>query len=252
MKHTHIFETYNMKKIEIIGKGNIAWHLSQALKDSCQVNIRSSRTLEGIFDKADLYIICVSDNAISDVAKRCKEKINSESVVVHTSGATSIDAVRDSFCNSGVFYPLRSLTKEVTTTYADLPILIEGSSAEIERLLKDTARLFTDKILEADSEMRKQIHVASVISCNFANHLWALSDMHLKRYGMDFNFILPLIEDSIKKLHTTSPYESQTGPAIRKDFDTMRSHLKDLEYNANLQNIYQKLSESIIDTHFSN
>jgi hypothetical protein len=46
-------------------------------------------------------------------------------------------------------------------------------------------------------------------------------------------------------VHELSPKEAQTGPAIRRDGNVMDKHLAMLSDDPVLQEIYQKISESI-------
>ena len=57
-------------KIDIIGRGNVGWHLTQAFEGKADVNCVNPRTLEDLRRDADLYLISVTDDAIADVARR--------------------------------------------------------------------------------------------------------------------------------------------------------------------------------------
>jgi hypothetical protein len=61
-----------------------------------------------------------------------------------------------------------------------------------------------------------------------------------------FDVLKPLITETATKVLTLSPSEAQTGPAKRKDTQTINSHL-DFLTNENQKDIYKILTKSIID-----
>ncbi len=56
----------------------------------------------------------------------------------------------------------------------------------------------------------------------------------------------PLIRETIAKALDNGPEESQTGPAIRNDLNTIEMHLKLLSFSPELQNLYREITDSII------
>ena len=114
-----------MRKIVIIGAGNLATHLTFALqKADFQIKQIYSRTLlsaKTLADKinagyttdlkklyltADLYIIAVSDSAIELILKN---KNLTDKFIVHTAGSIDMDILKNSTKNYGIFYPLQSI-----------------------------------------------------------------------------------------------------------------------------------------------
>ena len=101
----------------------------------------------------------------------------------------------------------------------------------------------------ADSDIRRKIHIASVLSCNFVNHLWALSADLLAEDGISFDILRPLIAETFRKTAEVSPRDGQTGPARRHDTKTIDAHLDMLADKPILHRIYSLLSQSIGDTY---
>jgi hypothetical protein len=75
--------------------------------------------------------------------------------------------------------------------------------------------------------------------------MYTLAEAILKKNGMDFKLLLPLIEETTGKLKKMSPKDAQTGPAIRKDKSTLKKHLKMLKGDKKLKNMYKLISGSI-------
>ena len=63
---------------------------------------------------------------------------------------------------------------------------------------------------------------------------------------LSFDLLKPLIQESANKIMSLSPIEAQTGPAKRKDTQTINLHLNFLK-NENQKEIYKLLTKSIID-----
>jgi predicted short-subunit dehydrogenase-like oxidoreductase (DUF2520 family) len=248
-------------KIVLLGSGNVATHLTKALKakgeDLVQVyspNLGNAQLLadsilaEAVNDlteikqDADLYIISVKDDAIESVAKSLK---NVTGLVVHTSGTTDIRVLSSQVEKSGVFYPLQTFSKDKEVSFDNIPLCIEASDKDQLTILSDLATKISLQVYEMDGEKRKVLHLAAVFACNFPNHLYALANKILNQNGLNFEIIRPLIAETADKVMSNLPENVQTGPAVRDDESTLNKHLSMLTDMPELQNIYQTLSDSI-------
>ena len=95
--------------------------------------------------------------------------------------------------------------------------------------IEEIGKLLSDKVLELNSEERKYIHLTGVFACNFTNHMYTLSKMILKRVNLPFEITLPLIDETAQKVHSLSPEDAQTGPAVRYDTNIINKHLSLIE-----------------------
>lgn len=228
--------------ISIIGNGNVATHLYNALKDKTEISIINSRSLETLPQNTDVIIICVSDNAISEIVSKLPP---SDAIIVHTSGSIPMDILKKYGSEYGVFYPLQTFTKGIDLEYSDIPVFIEGSSERVVEKLKEIASLFSNDIHNADSEMRRKLHLASVFACNFTNALARISQSLIEKSGIDFSILRPLMKQTIKKLDVISPEEAQTGPAVRGDSIVIDKHLEMLSDHPDLKTLYQQMTKII-------
>lgn len=231
-------------KIAIIGSGNVGHHLTRAFAESGQSEVVSiaSRRLEEIPFDADLYLIAVTDGAIAEVAGKMPPV---DGVVAHTSGSVGMEVIPESFAKRGVFYPLQTFTKDAMLEYGDIPVFVEANNAPALVILKNAARLFSESVLEADSALRRKLHLAAVFACNFTNRLYGIADELMRESGLDFRLFFPLIRESVGKLRVLSPSEAQTGPASRGDRTVCEEHLRMLEDRPELCRIYSMLTDSI-------
>ena len=232
--------------IAIIGRGNVASHLYEALKRHTEVCLVNPRTLEGLPADADVVLVSVSDDAIKEVAEKLPR---GNAIIAHTSGSVPMSALEGAGEKIGVFYPLQTFTKGVDMDYSEIPVFIEGSSPQVSETLKNLAAKFSENVREADSATRKQLHLASVFSCNFTNALADIADGLLSETGLDISVLVPLMKRTVDKLRFLSPKESQTGPAVRGDKKVIEEHLRMLEAKPELRELYARLSDMIISRH---
>ena len=92
---------------------------------------------------------------------------------------------------------------------------------------------------------RKRLHIAAVFSSNFTNAMYGIGFDLLEKEGLDPKMLLPLLQNTLDKLKTLSPWQSQTGPASRSDKKVMNEHLELLE-DSDLQDIYKLISYYIL------
>ena len=248
-----------MIKVSIIGSGNVAQHLIQAFCKSAEIELVQvfSRKKEAVnhliaSDKiisdlkklkaVDLIIIAVTDSAIEEVSKQISLK---NQLVVHTSGSVSMDSLDDKN-RKGVFYPLQTFSKVKEVDFKTIPICLETQSENDYLLLEKVANSISNSIYKINSEQRKALHVAAVFVCNFVNHLYQIGNEICIENQIPFEILKPLIMETAVKIKTLSPTDAQTGPAKRKDSQTINTHLNFLS-DENQKEIYKLLTKSIID-----
>lgn len=248
-------------KIVLLGSGNVATHLAQALvakgEEMVQVFSQSLRNAISLTDlvggesiddltqvnnSADLYIIAVKDDAIAGIADQLKSVTG---LVVHTSGTTDMTVISSKVEHAGVFYPLQTFSKAKPVFFDEIPLCIEATDEKQLKVLNTLASKLSNRVYQVDGNQRKILHLAAVFACNFPNHLYALANQLLQQHQLDFEIIRPLIKETADKVMTNLPESVQTGPAIREDETTLNKHFSMLSSMPELQNIYQTLSDSI-------
>ena len=145
-------------------------------------------------------------------------------------------------------YPMQTFSRDRAVDFRQIPLFLEASSEEDMKMLSRLSATISDTQMHMNSEQRKSLHLAAVLCCNFVNHLFELSHDVMKEQGIPFRILFPLIEETIAKIHTLTPHEAQTGPALRWDENVMQSHM-DLLHEPRHREIYRLLSESIHVTH---
>jgi predicted short-subunit dehydrogenase-like oxidoreductase (DUF2520 family) len=247
-------------KISIIGSGNVATVLGRLLRLNNfvieeivsrnkthasslakELNAIAIDDIKSVSKNSDVYIIAVNDDAIETVSSQL---MVDERVVVHTCGSASLNILKHSSHNFGVLYPLQSLRKEISYL-PDVPFLIDANNAYSKQVISTLANSISTNVIETNDAQRMQYHLAAVITSNFTNHLFSLTNKYCKDNKIQFSLLIPLIEEVVSRLKTFNPFEMQTGPAIRGDVITMRKHLALLKDFPQLQHIYEVMSDSI-------
>ncbi len=253
------------KSIVFIGAGNLATHLSQALqaaghtilqvyshtqKSAHQLTERlglssdvAITSLAALRQDADVYIYALRDEVLAEIAAQVH--VQPQAVHLHTSGSMPMSVFGEDKPNAGVFYPFQTFSKEKAVDFQKIPILIESRVKSQESGLVALARSVSPMVYQAGEEARKQLHIAGVFACNFVNCLYAIAEEQLAETSLPFEVLLPLIDETAAKVHTLSPRQAQTGPAIRKDERVMQAHIRRLK-TLEEQTIYQLLSQNII------
>ena len=252
-----------IKRISFIGSGRVATHLAQvftrlvsieqvfsrnvlnAKKLADQVNAKAIDDLKHL-DSVDLLIIAVSDAHIETVAQQLQD-LNYQGLVVHTSGSTHINVLNKHGLNAGVLYPLQTFSFEHQVDWKNTPLFIEAQQTQNQKYLFNLTEQISDRCYLYDSEQRLSLHLAAVFACNFTNHCYDIAQQILQKKEVDFNLLMPLIESTTQKLHATSAYDNQTGPARRQDHNILNMHQNMLDDQTEWQQIYQFMSQSILN-----
>ncbi|HPY82243.1 MAG TPA: DUF2520 domain-containing protein [Bacteroidales bacterium] len=256
------FET--MKAV-IIGAGNVGTHIAIALQQQgVHVQQIVSRTMRSAVElaskiectfttdmseintQADIYFICVSDRAIQQVIRQLNV---GDKLIIHTSGSIGIDVFYDYALNYGVVYPMQTFSKFKDINYNEIPFFIEANTKENETILYDFLKKISPHVSVANSQQRGIIHLSAVFACNFTNHMCTISEKMLKEQKIKFDVFKPLLRETFDKITRYSPFESQTGPAIRNDMQVINKHLDVLSEYPEIKEIYKAISTNIISTH---
>lgn len=254
-------------KIAFIGAGRLATNLVPALKKAgCEVVEVWSKTrtsaevlaarvgcnaswgsIENATQEADLYVLSVKDSVLMEVITEL-HKGRPQALFAHTAGSMSLSLFSEAGHQRGaVFYPMQTFSKERAVNFSRVHFFIEATLSKDCELLQYLALRLTSpsNIHETTSSERRHLHLAAVFACNFANHCFALSDKVLRETNLPFEALLPLIEETVQKLHDLPPAKAQTGPAIRHDENVIGLQRAMLLQHPDLLAIYDALTYSI-------
>ena len=247
-------------KVVLIGAGNVATQFAKELYsksfDIVQVYSRTLASASALAKKvdaapitdislavcdADLYIFSVKDSVLEGLIASLP---SNNGLWAHTAGSMSINVFKGYTSRYGVLYPFQTFSKDRKVDWTDIPVFLEASDDQALEQLKSIASQLSTKIVELSTEERKYLHLTGVFACNFTNHMYALSKQVLAKINLPFDIALPLIDETASKVHSLSPEEAQTGPAVRFDENVMEKHLSLID-DDKIKQIYKLMSESI-------
>jgi predicted short-subunit dehydrogenase-like oxidoreductase (DUF2520 family) len=249
-------------QISIIGAGNVATHLALSLHlKGVQINSIVSRNIRNAeilaiqvgakafsnmkkdesWEENDFVIVAVKDDAIESILE---SNLLLKSNVVHTSGSYDSDRMKI-YCKSyGAFYPFQTFRKTAQVNIAEVPFFLEFSDEKLKVKLFELAHILSPNVFELNSESRKKIHVSGVFINNFIYFILNKMKKFGNEHQIDAKHFLPLLQQTIDNAMNYSE-NLQTGPAVRGDLQTMKSHIEILQDDAVLQNLYRTLSSMI-------
>ena len=247
-------------KIVFIGAGNLATRLSLAMQrvgmqigqvySHTEASARQLATrlgcpwtndLSALQEDGDLYVFSLKDTVLSDVISKVKPN---NGMWVHTAGSIPMSVFEGYAQRFGVLYPLQTFSKGRNVNFDVIPIFLEANTDKNADYLKNIASALSENVRFMSSEKRRSLHLAAVFACNFTNHIYTLSYKLLENESIPADVLLPLIDETVSKIHSMPPAAAQTGPAIRYDENVINKHLAMLD-NPDMQAIYRLLSQSI-------
>ena len=253
-----------MIRICLIGGGNVAIALAREILDNnalsliqliCRDQNRVPNDLSHVpisnhfntLPDCDFVIIAVSDHAIHEVSQKIPL---SDAIVVHTSGASSIDLL-NKHSKRGVMYPLQTFSQDSRLHWQEIPLLLEGNNTDVKDKLEKLSKTLSTVVTDANEEERLHMHLAAVIVNNFTNHLYVETDKFCKSKNLGFDMLIPLIEETTRKLSSLDPRNSQTGPASRGDLQTIEHH-KSIAMTNELADIYLFFTSQLLKQYNEN
>lgn len=250
-------------KIIFIGAGNLATNLAKALvaagHDVLQVYSRTMESaqrlamtaggapvcsLDAVSGDADVYIIAVKDSVLPEIIPQvCSGK--GEKVFCHTAGSMPMSLFEGQALHYGVLYPMQTFSKERDVNFREIPCFIESSDSVADSVLRQLADSVSDRVMPLSTDNRRYLHLAAVFASNFVNHCYGIAGDILQKCGLPFDVLLPLIDETARKVHELPPVKAQTGPAVRYDENVIRAQSSMLRGNPIVKDLYDRMSMSI-------
>lgn len=247
----------------MIGAGNLATQLSKALlragHDILQVYSRTMESANALAQQvggapvtdfhllvydADAYIFALRDSVLGEMIPQvCRGR--EQRVFLHTAGSVPMEAFRGMPLHYGVLYPLQTFSKTRDVDFSHIPCFIEANDDYARQTIATLAKSVSQDVRPLSSEQRKYIHLAAVWACNFVNHCYNIAEDIVESQHIPFSTLLPLIDETARKVHELKPKEAQTGPAMRYDENVIREQAQLMRLNPLEKDLYERLSVSV-------
>ncbi len=252
-----------MMKISIIGAGKAAWFLTDRLRQSgisiYQVYNRTIDRGQHFADHfqaeyiedfraldldIDVLFFAISESQIAPLADQMN--ISTDTLNISLSGSLEINTLPLSKCWA-VFWPIYSLVHGAEMK-SDIPLVLNLPKEEglIERA-QILANAISNNQYLLDEKKRMVAHLAAVFANNFVNFLNKEMFTIMKEHEVDTAMILDIMESTLDQSIVKQNRTEITGPAARRDQNTMDQHMKILQNDPIIQKLYKNISQSIIE-----
>ncbi|MBL7187918.1 MAG: DUF2520 domain-containing protein [Phycisphaerae bacterium] len=206
-----------------------------------------------------LVLITVSDDAIEPVCNNIARQngFNSNSIVVHCSGALSSDilsSARDSCrCLVASMHPLQTFAT-VDSACAKLKgtyCFCEGDKEGLP-VIEGLAKRIGIIPVHIHSSSKVLYHAAAVFACNYLVTLMdaAIETANLAKIDhlTAWSAFAPLVVSTIENISEIGPDRALTGPISRGDIRTIAQHIEKLEsVEPSLASMYRAMARHAVD-----
>lgn len=212
---------------------------------------------EASWEEIDLIWITVSDDEIENVAMELQDKVQAQSVVLHTSGAHSSEILRNHLCLNPcasvhplISCPLINVTDNACVeTYQGVLHTVEGDD-EALKLAEWLVSRLKGKCTKIHTENKALYHAGAVIASNYPVVLLRIAVEIFEKCGFEHHDALTgarrLLMQSAIACQNTEPLDALTGPAKRGDLRTIKAHQEVLQDESIWRNVYDMMLDATI------
>ncbi len=266
-----------MKDISIIGAGRLGTSLGAALSKkgyrikslSCKTarSAEESRTIIGqgkasadniqTAQSGDILFLCLPDDEIRKVARELKgANINwSKRYIFHCSGLLSSDVLKP-FSARGAFtasvHPIQSFAHKKSSP-GQFENIYFGLEGEIEalKMSQEIIQRLGGRSLIIKEEDKAVYHAACSIASNFLVVLLDIASSLLTRIDLPedqaFQVLYPLVQGTLHNVKKFNIRSSLTGPVIRGEKESVKTHLEALRKFPPYDETYINLASSALE-----
>ncbi|MCZ2154111.1 MAG: DUF2520 domain-containing protein [Bryobacterales bacterium] len=204
--------------------------------------------IEELGEHADVVLLAVSDDAITDVARQLADAAVLPKIALHTCGSAGpelLQPLSEKGISTGVIHPLQTIpSREVgVAALARCYYGYCGEGAAQDQALR-LIRLFGGTPIQVPSNSWALYHAAAITACNYSVTLSGMALDLLELAGIErgegLRALGPILRNSLNVLLETTPESALTGPIRRGDIGTVFRHLDALEAApAEIRNLYR-------------
>lgn len=194
------------------------------------------RSIEELAAASEILLIAVSDRAIVEVGSNVPP---TEAIVFHASGA--LPSPPDGFS----LHPLKTLPpvgEEVDLR--DALLVFEGAHRKTAKLI---VAAIGGRFAEVSAEQKPLYHAAAVFGSNYVAVMLDVAEAMMRRSGIKESrpHLVALARSAIRNWELHDDAARFTGPAVRRDEETLHRHLDALADHAQVADIYKLLADWI-------
>ncbi len=245
-------------KISIIGSGNVAHFFSRFFieKGILVSEILSRNTITGkelasichatfiqneseLDTTVDAILLAVPDDVLDHY------NFTTAATVIHCSGSLDSFILKKYSNHVGNIWPIFSISNATSLHAQNIPLVLQHSTEQAQSHVKILANCISNQTQEMTLQQKQASHIAATISNNFSNHLYSIAYEICQQHQLPFSMLLPMLQQSVAQLQVATPLQNQTGPAIRKDENTIETHRQFLKQNTAWLELYNTFTTLI-------
>jgi predicted short-subunit dehydrogenase-like oxidoreductase (DUF2520 family) len=241
------------KTVSVVGAGRVGGAIGLALaRAGYQVTAAWSRSRGGrsraheilgapilepedVARAGDFVVVAVPDDAIVSVAKQIAPGVRRGKHVFHTSGGTSVEAlkvVRDAGAHVASLHPLMTFPGPDADALDGAAVAVTCEQRDRAAFYR-IARAWGGRPFILDDDDKAAYHAAAVFASNYiVSSVWAANAI-FKTIGVNNAqpLIAPLLKATLENVIAKGPAKAITGPVARGDVNTVRRHIDTLKEN---------------------
>jgi predicted short-subunit dehydrogenase-like oxidoreductase (DUF2520 family) len=256
-------------EVAVIGPGNWGNSLVAALRHAriplpevvSKTQRSNTTTLKNALFNARILWLCVSDDAIADVAAAIVERRRKQGstlrsqLVVHSSGALTVAAL-EAARKAGAFvasvHPVMSFPTRRVVPLQNVLFGVEAQEPAITRKLYRLIRKIGGKPFAIDSAKKALYHAAGTLSSPLLVSELSAAITTARMAGLSAGearkWVGVLAEATVQNVFAQGEAKSFSGPFARGDVTTISLHLRALAGHPILTDVYCSLARYAIDT----
>jgi predicted short-subunit dehydrogenase-like oxidoreductase (DUF2520 family) len=189
---------------------------------------------------ADVIVLAVPDTAIAGTAARIAKGPGRllTKIFVHLSGAHEsgvLEPLRKKGALTASLHPFYSFVPGVAANVRSIPFSLEGAP-EAVAIIRRIMEPFGMRFAVIDPKDKPLYHAAAVFCSNFTAGLQAVADAMLRDAGVGETdarlMVSALLTSTALNVVTKGPRDALTGPVVRGDLPTIKTHLETLSARA--------------------
>ena len=200
----------------------------------------------------DLLWLVVCDDQITSAASVLTSRIQPKTVVFHTSGALSSQILKPSLPNNPcaslhplIACPLKSVTDDdCVKTYQNIIHTFEGDDRAID-LAKQVVSRIHGLFTQIQSDKKQLYHAAAVFASNYPITLLHIAAELFQNCGIPQDISISaarrLLQQTNHAVQSAGFTDALTGPAKRRDIQTISRHQQVLHSSPHLLELYNLL-----------
>jgi predicted short-subunit dehydrogenase-like oxidoreductase (DUF2520 family) len=212
---------------------------------------KSNPRLDLLVDRSQALFLATPDDAIRTAYEHVRKHIRSLKFIYHFSGSLPSTVIpKTQNISRASVHPFATFPRIVIPPRRKYLVSIEGdrSALKAAKVIFKTQHFTFRRITR---QQKITYHLAGVFSSNLLVGLVASIYKLGRKINLSENeihqLVFPIIDETLSNIKRHGLQNALSGPLQRGDTETIKKHLKALNKDKNLLNMYKALSRSLLD-----